>query len=188
VIELASDRVVAAGGVLDQDGEWQAAVLFGVLERLAPVLEAGRQVGARTDVAAVHDQALRTELGGRLGVRHHQLAARDADPVVQRRDVHDVRRMDVDVHVGRPERVGVLARFRRFVALRIGQEELNRVRLAVDGRGERCGGVDVSSDAHGTSLRRGYDQNRPRRCLLPRRPAPLPRRVTGPGAVSLTVR
>ena len=49
------------------------------------------------------------------------------------------------------------ARLGCLVALRIGEEELDRLGAAGGGRGQRVGGIDMGSDAHGTSLRRGYD-------------------------------
>jgi hypothetical protein len=40
-VEVAGDRVLAAGGVLDQDRDLEAALLLLALEELAPVVQAG---------------------------------------------------------------------------------------------------------------------------------------------------
>jgi hypothetical protein len=49
-------------------------------------------------VTAVHDQTLGADGGGRVHVLLQQLAARDPDPVVGRRDVDDVGGVHVEVH------------------------------------------------------------------------------------------
>ena len=83
-VEAPGHRVVAAGGVLDQDRQPEATLVGGAGERLAPVVEADRGIVAGVHVPAVHDQPLRADLGcGRLGVLAEQLAAGDADAVVQ---------------------------------------------------------------------------------------------------------
>ena len=95
-LEVAGHRVVAAGGVLDE----QRQLEVGRLDRLAPVVEALRGVVGLVDVAAVHDQALGADRGRGVHVLLQQLAARDPDPVVGGGHVDDVRRMDVEVHAG----------------------------------------------------------------------------------------
>ena len=140
-------------------------------EGLAPVVEADGQVVARADVAAVHDQPLRAQLGGGLGVRQQQLAAGDPDPVVERGDVDDVRRVDVDVHVGRLERRRVGTRLGRFIALRVGEEELDRVRLAGGRRGEGSAGSTWAP----MRMQRAYDAG-----------TTIPRASPGPPGISLS--
>ena len=109
-VEPPGAGVVAAGGVLDEDRQAEATVLRRVGEGLAPVVEADLQVGALVDVTTVDDQPLGPDRGRRLGVLQQQLAARDPDAVVGRGDVDPVRRVDVDVELGRAQRVGVGAR------------------------------------------------------------------------------
>ena len=125
-------RLVAAGGVLDQHRELEV----GRLDRLAPVVEAGGRVVALVDVAAVHDQPLRADRRGGVHVLLEQLAGRDPDPVVRRRHVDDVRRVDVEVDPGRlgvgPQavRAAGVPDLGALVALRVAEEELHQRRLA----------------------------------------------------------
>ncbi len=67
------------------------------LEGLDPVLDAGRHVVALLHVPAVHHQSLGADRRRGLGVLQQDLARRDADLVVRRRHVDDVRRVHVDV-------------------------------------------------------------------------------------------
>src|SRR6202035_5402329 len=85
-------------------------------------------------------------------------SAGNPDPVVARRHVDDVRRVDIDVHVGGGVRGldggGVATGYHGgFPALRVAEEELDRVRADGDRLGERVSNVDVGSDArHAPSL------------------------------------
>ena len=99
-LEVAGHRVVAAGGVLDQ----QRQLDVGRLDRLAPVVEALRGVVVLVDVAAVHDQALRADRRRGVDVLLEQLARRDPDPVVGGGDVDEVGRVDVEVDARPPRR------------------------------------------------------------------------------------
>jgi hypothetical protein len=164
-VQPAGARVVAASGVLDQDRDGEAARLGGVGERLAPVVEADGQVVAGVDVTAVHDQPLGADRGGGLRVAHQQFPARDADSVVERGDVDDVRGVDVDVHLGGAKTFGVLPRPGAFTPCG-SEEELSfggagtppragqpsrrgpvrmqaSLRRGAVGRGDRRGGVVV---------------------------------------------
>src|SRR3712207_9574805 len=58
------------------------------------------------------------------------LAARDADLRVGRRDVDEVRRVHVEHGVAVAQQVGVGARVRLLPALRVTEEELDEVRAA----------------------------------------------------------
>ena len=78
-------------------GQREAAGLLRVGEGLPPVVDADLDVDPGADMTTVHDESLRADLGGGLGVLQHELAAGDADAVVGRRDVHEVRRVNVDV-------------------------------------------------------------------------------------------
>ena len=109
------------------------------------------------DVAAVDDQALGADLGGRVDVLLQELAARDPDPVVGGGDVDDVGRVDVEVDPrllgGLPQRRGApgVPDLGTLVGLRVAEEELHERRLAGLGLGDRVGLVDVraDADAHG---------------------------------------
>ena len=92
LVEMARHRVVAAGGVLDQERDLEV----GRLDRLAPVVEADRRVVVLVHMSAVDDQPPRPDRRGGVEVLLEQLAGRDADAVVGRRDVDDVRRVDVE--------------------------------------------------------------------------------------------
>ena len=66
--------------------------------------------------------------------------------------------MDVDGQVAGPDLGGVRVLDRGLPALRIGQEELDRVGAGRLGRGERVGGVDVGADrSHAARLVRAAD-------------------------------
>src|SRR5690348_4644076 len=119
-------RVVAAGGVLDQQGYRP----FYPLDRLAPVGVSLAFIDAAGDVAAVHDQALRADRsrGGELLAQ--QLAAGDTDPVVRAGHVDAVRRVDEDLEARLVERSAKLARVTagergRAPALGVTEEELD---------------------------------------------------------------
>lgn len=147
-VEPAGARVVAAGGVLDQHLGGEPAGLGRVREGLPPVVEALRDVVALVHVTAVDDQPSGADCRGGVGVLDEQLATGDPDPVVQRRHVDHVRRVDVDVDLGGAQPVGVRPWLGCFPALGIGEEELHRVRLAEGGLVQRVRRVDVGSDTH----------------------------------------
>jgi hypothetical protein len=108
-VEAAGHRVVAAGGVLDEDRQRR----LHPLEGLDPVLDADLGAVALRHVTAVHDQALRADGGRGRRVVEQDLAGRDADLVVGAGDVDDVRRVDVEVQVAGavPQRLGTTAFF-----------------------------------------------------------------------------
>ena len=60
-----------------------------------------------TDVTTMDDQRLGADLGRPRGMGEEQLAARDANFVVQRRDIDQIGRVNVDVDLGALERLGV---------------------------------------------------------------------------------
>ena len=101
------------------------------------------------DVTAVHDDALDADLGGLVQRLLQQLAARDPDPVVQRRDVQHVRRVHVEIDSvrGRPltQRLGPVGvrHLRALPPLRIAEEELDQVRTPVRGLRQRVVLIDV---------------------------------------------
>jgi hypothetical protein len=78
-VEAAGHRVVAAGGVLDEDRQRR----LHPLEGLDPVLDADLGAVALRHVTAVHDQALRADGGRGRRVVEQDLARRDADLVVR---------------------------------------------------------------------------------------------------------
>ena len=97
---------------------------------LAPVVEPLGGVLVVAQVAAVDDDALGADLGGGRQVLLEQLAAGDADAVVEARDVDRVGRVDVEVDP-RSLRVGLergrpagVPDDRPLVALRVAEEEL----------------------------------------------------------------
>ena len=98
-VEVAGHGVVAAGRVLDEQRDLEVEPL----DALAPVVDAQRRVVGLEHVTAVHHEPGGADLGGRVQVLLQELAARDADPVVRRRDVQHVRGVDVerDPGVGR---------------------------------------------------------------------------------------
>ena len=89
-VEVAGHRVVAAGGVL----QIHLHVGFEIVQRLDPPLEAGLHVVV-VGVTAVHDHRRRVDLRGRVAGLLQDLARRDADAIVGRRHVDQVRRVDV---------------------------------------------------------------------------------------------
>jgi hypothetical protein len=94
----------------------------------------------------LHDQALRADARGRGGVLAQQLAAGDADPVVRRRDIQHVGRVDVQLEVAGLQRIRLGMFLRRLPALRVGQEELDRACLALGGGGDQIRIVNVRAD------------------------------------------
>ena len=148
-VKRAGHRAVAARGVLDQ----QRQRSLDLLHRLDPVRHPLGGIDVGGDVAAVHDQALRPDRGRRLELLVEQFSARNADAVVGRRHVDDVRRVDIDVHIGGgvgvPERGGVAAgEHRSLPPLRVAEEELRGPRTARDRVFERVIRVKVAADTH----------------------------------------
>ena len=94
-------------------------------------------------MTAVDDHAQGADGCGGRGVLGQQLAARDADAVVGRRDVEHVRRVDDDHDVALHERVGVRPWFRALVALRVGQEDLHAVGVHLRRAGQRTAAVEL---------------------------------------------
>jgi hypothetical protein len=90
-------------------------------------------------VTAVDDQPGSPDVGGQRRVLGQDLATRDADPVVRRRDVDDVGRVDVDRDVGGPQDLGVGPGLRLLPVLRVAEEELNQVGTALARLGQRVG-------------------------------------------------
>src|SRR5690242_13805889 len=82
-VEPAGHRVVAARGVLDQDRQRKPAVVARPGEGLTPVVVADLRVIRGVEMTAVHDQPLSADLRSRFGVLSQQLAARDANAIVQ---------------------------------------------------------------------------------------------------------
>ena len=195
-LEVAGHRVVAAGGVLDE----QRQLDVGGLHRLAPVVEADGRVVVLVDVAAVDDQSLGADRGRRVDVLLEELARGDPDPVVGRGDVDDVGRVDVEVDARRgrvvPQSVGAsgVADLGTLVALRVAEEELHEARAPGPRLGDRVGLVDVRADpGHVAQLSSGHRRagevpssmdfetaRTPRRCAPVRADPPQSPRFLGP--------
>ena len=143
-VEVAGHGVAAAGGVLDEQRQREAAVLRLVGEGLAPVVDADGGVVLGQHVAAVHDHPEGADRRGRLRVLGEQLAAGDADPVVGRRHVEHVRRVDDDHDVARRAARRRPGRgFGALVALRVGQEDLHAVGVHLRRPGQRPAVVEL---------------------------------------------
>ncbi len=125
--EVAHDGVAASRRVLDEDRHRR---LEGV-EGLAPAFEPDTDVLVVTDVTTVDDEPGRADRLGRLGRLGQSLAARDADAVVGRRQVHEIRSMHVDRQLGAEQFRSVVARVRLLPGLRVRQKDLHNVRVAV---------------------------------------------------------
>ena len=147
-VGLPGHRVVAAGGVLDEQRDLEV----GGLDGLAPVVEPLLGVVVVVDVAAVHDQPLRADLRRGVHVLLQQLAAGDPDPVVRGGHVDDVRRVDVEVDAGRlgggaqRGRAAGVPDLGALVALRVAEEELHQRGVARLRLRDRVGLVDVGAD------------------------------------------
>src|SRR5690606_32259200 len=152
-------RVGSPGRVLDQHRDRH----LGAFDALAPVVESDLRVVTGEDVPAVHDDPGRSDLSRRGDLLLEQFAARNADPVVRRRHVEDVRRVDIQ---GDTRRLG--GRLQPFGAarvvddgllppLRVADEDLGRLRAARRGLGDRVAAVNVCTDQwprrHGLELR-----------------------------------
>jgi hypothetical protein len=148
-IQRPGHRVVATGGVLDQDRQRRGHAL----ERLAPVVVADAGVVVLEDVAAVHDQALGPDRRRGRRLVGEDLAAGDADPVVGRGDVDEVGRVHVEVDPGllrgctQRGRAPVVRDLRSLPALGVAEEELREVRAAGGRLGDRVDLVDVGTDS-----------------------------------------
>jgi len=97
-------------------------------------------------VPAVHDHTAGAHLHGGGGVLREELAGGDADPVVRRGDVDDVRGVDEHADVGGADLLGIVSRLGRLVALRVGQEELHEVRADLPRRPERVAVAHMRAD------------------------------------------
>ena len=104
---------------------------------------------------------------GRVAGVLQDLARRDAHPVVRRRDVDQVRRVHVQRHARRLQRLGVLARFGLLPALRVAEEELHHVGAVGLRRGQGIVLVDVRTNKHAASLGARPDSASKRRCYWP---------------------
>ncbi len=151
-VEPAGHRVVPARGVLDEHRHREAALVGLPREELAPVVDALRGVLACGDVAAVHDEPDGADLGRRRGVLHDELARRDADAVVQRGEVDDVRRVHDHGEVAVAQLRGLRVRRRLLPALRIGEEHLHDVGAALGRRRDRVVLAHVGPDEHAVRL------------------------------------
>lgn len=164
---------VPTGGVLDEDRQ---RVLH-PLQRLAPVGVADLRVVPGEDVATVDHQRLRPGGRGRPRVRVEQLARRDADAVVGRRHVDDVRRVHDEAHARRWQRGRLGALGGSLPALRVAEEQLHEVRAPRRGGGHRVGVVEVGTERGreaGTrgsvgARRVGRSRREPRRDVVRRR-------------------
>ena len=146
-VEAAGHRAVAARGVLDQHRQRP----LDPLHRLAPAVVALARVGPGGHVPAVHDQALRADRRRGFSCWLEDLPAGDPDPVVRRGDVDHVRRVDEHGHARVPERRrgsprGSPGQHRSLPALRVAEEELDRVRARRLRRGERVAVMKMQSD------------------------------------------
>src|SRR5579875_5260 len=154
-VQPSGHRPVAAGRVLDQHRHRP----LDPLDRLAPVLVAGGRIDPGVHVAAVHDQALGPDGGGRRQMLAEQFAAGDADPVVRGGHVDPVRGVHEHLDARLGERVlhrgRVAAReYRRLPVLRVTKKELCDGSIALFGLGQRIFPADVCPDArHAPSLR-----------------------------------
>jgi hypothetical protein len=148
-VEVASHGVVAAGGVLEVDGH----LGLDGLEAPAP---AGHPVGHAVvlgDVAPVDHHGPGPDLRGGIAGLLEDLARRDADLVVRRRQVDQVGRVDVDGEVGGSQLGRVGPGLRGLPRLRVAQEDLDAVRALGLRGGEGVGGADVGTDEHEAILR-----------------------------------
>ena len=148
-LEPACHGVVPTRGVLDEQRHRQVEAV----DALAPVVEPDRSVLVLAEVAAVHDDPLCADLGGGVQVLLEELAARDPHPVVRRRDVDRVGRVDVQVDPG------ILGRSlegrgapgvrhdRALVALRVAEEDLREGRPTGECLRDGVAAVDVPTDA-----------------------------------------
>src|SRR4051794_24688265 len=139
-VEAPGDGIVAAGGVLDEDGH----VGLQHLERARPAADA--LVDAVLGVAAVDDHGGGAGLRGPVTGLLENLARPVADVAARRAHVDEVRRVDVQRHPGGPELVRVLARRRLGPALRVGQEDLDTVSAEAGGLLERPLATEMGSD------------------------------------------
>ena len=95
-VQALGHRTITAGCVLDQHRQRPVDPLDG----LPPAVVALLRVSARCDVPAMNDEALRADRGSGSELLLEQLPAGNPDPVIGRRHVDDVRRMDVAGDVG----------------------------------------------------------------------------------------
>ena len=141
-VEAARHRVLAAGGVLDEHRQRRRHPL----ERLHPVLDADLGSVALGDVTAVDDQPLRADGRRRGRVVEQDLARRDADLVVRRGDVDDVRRVDVEVEPARRRSASASGTTAFFQLCGSPKKHCTRSAPRAAALGERVGLVDVGTD------------------------------------------
>ena len=138
-VEVAGHRVVAAGGVLQVDGDFRLQLV----ERLAPALETVVEIVVVGDVAAVHDHRRGIDVGRRVAGVLQDLARRDAHAVVGRGDVDQVRRVHVDRQGRRLRASAASSRGLGLPALRVAEEELHHVGVLGRGCGQRILRADM---------------------------------------------
>ena len=157
-VEAARDGVVAAGGVLEVDGD----VGLEHLERPRPAADA--LVDPVLGMAGMDDHRERADRGRGLAGLGEDLARAVADVRLRRADVDQVGSVDVDADLGRAQLLGVVARRRLLPALRVGEEELDAVGADLGGLGERVAALDVRSDGMpgGHMARAGIEPATPR--------------------------
>jgi hypothetical protein len=136
--------VLAARGVLDEDGD--RALEF--LEDLPPPPEPA--FDAVLGMTCVHYHRGGADLSGPLDGVGKDLARRDANPVVRRCDVYQIRRMDVHRDLDGLQRGCVGTRGRLLPRLRRADEELDGFGADRSGFAERVLIGDVGADDHET--------------------------------------
>src|SRR5215831_16390960 len=94
-IQPTGHSAVAAGGVLDQHRQRAVDSFYG----LTPAVVSLLKIDVGRYVTTMHDEALGTDRGSRVQLLLEQFAARNPDPVVRRRDVDDIGRVDVAVDI-----------------------------------------------------------------------------------------
>lgn len=155
-IEMARHRMGSPGSVLDQD----RAVQPQAVDSLEPVLETDLWVVLGRDVTTMDDHSAGAEISGHADVLLQQLAARDADPVVRRRQVDNEGRVYIDAHAGflsgSPQRLrpALVTELGGFPAPRVSDLELHDRCWADACIVDRIGliNTDTEFEGHGGSL------------------------------------
>ena len=137
-VEVAGHRVVPAGGVLDEHRHREAALVLLALDELAPVVHPGAESSPAVTWPPCTTSPSAPTSAAAVGVLHHQLAARDPDPVVGRGHVDHVRRVHLRPAMPRRPAAARPGGARRLLpALRVGQEHLHDLGAALGRRGDR---------------------------------------------------
>src|SRR5260370_18815129 len=95
-VQALGHRAITARRVLDEHRQWP----LDPLDSLPPAVVTLLRIATSGDVPAVDDKALGADRGSGSEVLPEQPPAGDPDPVVRRRDVDHVRRVDVAIYVG----------------------------------------------------------------------------------------